>query len=793
MSESESKPAEHLDDASWQTLTSAVASFEAEWSASGSAAPEAFVPPPGDSLRPQILVELLKVDQEFRLSRGELRTTEDYLEDWPELLQEPAARRDLLFAECLTRAIQGDLPDHQDLRNRFPDLVDDLDLAAIAAEYRQECDRTMSRETETFRRAEHDTVQVDRSAPPVAPEGHSVQPELPDSQDATGSASLGRYRLLEEMGRGAAAVVYRALDTQLKREVAIKVPRPELLESADSRERLLREAQAAASLRHAAVVPIHEVGEDNGRVFVVFELIEGPTLADRVKDDPPSVDQAALWVMRIAEALDYAHRNNIVHRDVKPANILIDKDGRAVLTDFGLARQQEAGATLTRDGDLLGTPAYMSPEQARGEGHHADARSDIYSLGVVLYELLTGRRPFDGSVASVLSRVVHEQPEPPRSVQPDIPIDLETVCLKAMAKEPSQRYQTASQCADDLRRYLNGFPVHAKPTGVAHQFRSWLTERPGSAVVVFVSLIVAVAAIKMRSPPLETDDAVPPPAIAAPASADSADSEARTTIANAIGMTFTYIAPGEFLMGGTTSPEECGRLFNYDAKHFRDEYPRHRVQITKPFYLGTTEVTQRQWELVMRTRPWTGTGNVNQGDRYPATVVTWEQAVDFCERLTQQEGVSYRLPTEAEWEYASRAGSDAMFCFGDDLSALGAYAWWRGNATEAGEAFAHQVGLKKSNRWGLYDMHGNVYEWCSDWYSPDYYSESPTVDPAGPASGPGHVYRSGNWGGPERYSRSAYRYFFDARYFSSDKPANEVIGFRVVRSVDEAQEPGDSE
>ncbi len=217
---------------------------------------------------------------------------------------------------------------------------------------------------------------------------------------------------------------------------------------------------------------------------------------------------------------------------------------------------------------------------------------------------------------------------------------------------------------------------------------------------------------------------------------------------NSIGMRFVLVPAGEFKMGSPAG----------DADAYDDERPQHRVRITKPFYLGVHEVTQEQYEQVMGKRPWSGQSYVKSGADYPATYVSWEDAVAFCEKLSAKEGCTYRLPTEAEWEYACRAGSTTQFSFGDDRLALGNHAWYYENAGNTNQVYARGVGRRKPSGWGLYDVHGNVWEWCSDWYAEDYYNESPVDDPTGASSGEGRVLRGGSWGNDPWLSRSAYRF-----------------------------------
>ena len=233
-------------------------------------------------------------------------------------------------------------------------------------------------------------------------------------------------------------------------------------------------------------------------------------------------------------------------------------------------------------------------------------------------------------------------------------------------------------------------------------------------------------------------------------------------IENSIGMVLVPIPAGEFLMG---SPEtEPGR---------EDDEVQHQVTLTKPFLLGVHEVTQGQWQAVMGTTPWKGKSSVKEGDDYPATYVNWQDAVEFCRKLSEEEGLEYRLPTEAEWEYACRAGTTTAYSFGDDASEMGEYAWYKENATVVGQKYAHTVGQKKPNPWGLYDMHGNVWEWCEDWYG--VYHADAATDPTGPSTGSLRVSRGGSWSYVAGLCRSAIRPW--------DLPSDRSrYGFRVALS-----------
>jgi formylglycine-generating enzyme required for sulfatase activity/serine/threonine protein kinase len=694
---------------------------------------------------------------------------------------------------------------------------------------------------------------------------------------------IGRFEIRARLGAGAFGIVYRAYDPQLQREVALKVMHPETLNHPERVERFQREARSAAQLRHANIVPVYEIGQDGGQYFIASAYIAGQTLYDALDGQPMQFTRAARIVRDLAEAVAQAHRQGVVHRDLKPANVLLDEHDSPQLVDFGLSARQETRQEkenrLTRLGAVLGTPAYMAPEQASGQTGEVQPAADQYSLGVILYELLCGEPPFNGPPALVIYNVIHTEPATPRSLNAAVPPELERICRKAMARRPEDRYANCQALADALRRRLEGnaTPVRAvekEATTVLAPRKSNTTtasavkkeatavlapkkdatpvltrkkkrEAPRNAWLLWIilatagCLLAAVLAVlggggiwwmthkkptveqplaqekekrdALERQPVQTKEnkktepqpepkkpdpqpepmrtepqpepkkpdpqpepkkpEPPPPSLPLTVSVD---------LGGGVNMEFMLIPKGKFLMG---LPKNEPRM---------DKEEQHEVEITKPFYLAKYPVTQQQYQALMKNNPsWfqAGKGGANkvQGldtKQFPVETVSWNDAQAFCKKMRDNDQLrrKFQLPTEAEWEYACRAGTTTPFYFGSVLN--GKEANCNGNApygtTDKGpyKERTTKVGEYGENKWGLCDMHGNVWQWCEDYYGP--YEGLPREDPLRSIrySDERRVQRGGSWGFSGGVCRAAHR------GFNAPAVRNDHVGFRVSFRLD---------
>ncbi len=328
-----------------------------------------------------------------------------------------------------------------------------------------------------------DALEGIAAAAPDAP-ATTVPPATIAACDAASGLpfDFGGYELIEEVGRGGMGVVYKARQKSLDRMVAVKMILPSHLSGDEQIARFRQEAKAAARVRHPNVVQVHEVGECLGRQFLAMELIEGNSLAERIAADPPSPLEAARLMATVARAVAHLHQEGILHRDLKPLNILLDADGEPFVSDFSLAKLVLGDARLTASGVIAGTPSYMAPEQAAGHQGDIGPASDIYSLGAILYELLTGRPPFrEETQLDTLLEVLRGEPPAPRSINPHVPRGLELICQKCLARDPAARYRSADELAEDLERFLRSEPLSVRPPTPGQQVLRWTRRQPALA------------------------------------------------------------------------------------------------------------------------------------------------------------------------------------------------------------------------------------------------------------------------------------------------------------------------
>jgi formylglycine-generating enzyme required for sulfatase activity/predicted Ser/Thr protein kinase len=603
------------------------------------------------------------------------------------------------------------------------------------------------------------------------------------------------------------------------------------------------EARLLHDLSHPGVVKVSDVFEANGTAYFIMPYLEGVTLHDWLKRHPrPDKETLQKIFVPLLEGLRYIHSKKILHRDIKPDNIYILSDERPVLIDFGAARQ--AIGAKSKALTQVFTAHFAPYEQYSSTGEKSEAL-DLYSLAACMFLAITGELPVEaparvkldphprlagsavyagqygrGFLAAVdkalsvwpedrfadareFQKALLGDEDPALSASPQPP--------QSVAGTPAPETAPRTTAPGKMRILLIAASVLALAAGAGAFFRFSKTG-PENVAVPAATSVAPVAGYKTASPASEAavPDTAPAPASApasvpAPESASSASvpapapesapvpvpasapasvpvpasapasvpvpvpaAETPQRYTNSIGMEFVLVQAGSFIMGAD--------------KHFEpaadDEAPQHRTGISKPFYLGRYQVTQTQWTEVMGKNPSKYKGRDN-----PVEMISWNDAQEFVNRLNQKEGHKrYRLPTEAEWEYSARAGSKGRYCFGDEVGLLGEYAWYGDNAGKT----THPVGQKKPDSLGLYDMHGNVWEWVHDWYDKNYYRYSPSTDPAGPASGSLRAGRGGSWSSSPDDCRAAARNAF--------KPTarGDNFGVRIALSVDEeaAASPG---
>lgn len=417
------------------------------------------------------LIEQIWDEQIRSWKNGSIVPAESFLARHPHLLEQPDQAIDVIFNEYAI--LSGDPSTcvcSEDYYRRFPQLRERIE-----------------KQFELFN-AINDATLPEQDTDSAITMG-ITSPGVPDENEL--GSEKDRFEFRQELGRGASSIVFEAWDKKLQRSVAIKKPHLSVDQSPRVRARLIQEARAVARLHHPGIIPIREICDSTEGVFLVSPLVEGMNLRQVTMDGLPDRAEAVRWFQEIAVALDYAHENRIIHRDVKPSNVIINRDGRAMLTDFGLALNANTQLSITQTGELIGTPAFMPPEQINSN-ERGDRRADVYSLGALMYFVLSQNLPFDGSFSSVIHQVVNAVPMPLRHHDPLIPRDLEIITTICLNKDPADRYQTARELNDDLRRFQNGEVIAAKATGPVERLIKFTRRKP-RWVAALATLFVAIA------------------------------------------------------------------------------------------------------------------------------------------------------------------------------------------------------------------------------------------------------------------------------------------------------------
>ena len=507
------------------------------------------------------------------------------------------------------------------------------------------------------------------------------------------------FQILSKIGEGGMGEVYLAEDINLERKVALKVLSPILAQNEEIILRFRQEAKVQAGLSHKNLVTLHSFFQESGTYYMVLEFATGVSLKEVIKTKGKIPVNTILQIFtQLLEGIGYAHMQGVVHRDLKPSNIMIDESRNSVkVLDFGIAKIL-GDRGLTRTGVKMGTMYYMSPEQVMAS-KDIDQRTDIYSLGVILYEMLTGTLPYDIQTESdfkIMNEIVNSEFPDVRKTIESVPGTLAEIIRSMTIKNHDNRPATCFQ----IEQMLKG--VLAEP-------------------VIEVKKPIQ----KVTLPPVQRVNSFEPEMVT--------------------------------VEGGSFNREAAGF---FKTKIFR-------VTIDS-FKIGKFPVTQKEWKGVMGNNP----SNFKDDD-LPVEMVSWNDVQEYINKLKAKTGKKYRLPTEAEWEYAARGGNKSRNCAYSGSNKLDEVAWYDGNSGSK----THSVGTKKPNELGIYDMSGNVWEWCSDWYGEDCYKNSPERNPKGPSSGSSRLLRGGSW----NYHNNNCRVSTRDNYIPVN--SNSFVGFRVVEEL----------
>jgi serine/threonine-protein kinase len=539
-------------------------------------------------------------------------------------------------------------------------------------------------------------------------------PVTPKTDVAPRDKRFAQFELLERLGEGASGTVWKARDTALRRLVALKLPHLQTMTEAE-RARFRREGQACAQLHHPNIVAVYQVGDEQDRCYISSELVEGWSLRDWLaKQGRLSHVEAVTLVAQLADALQHAHEQGVIHRDLKPANVLVDHQGKPHLTDFGLARWTDQSVALTMEGHVVGTPAYMSPEQARGDAVSVDRRTDVYGLGAILYELLTGKPPFAGDMASVIQRVMNVDPPAPAKVDAKVPRDLETICLTAMQKSPAERYPSMQALGDDLRRYLAGEPIAARRTSLVGRSVRFAKRHKTLTGLVAACLVAAgalwgIAILAERNYRLQGYKTVaittdPPGARMAfiPLSPDTFEPELyRKILAPGVSPVEIDLLPGDYLVVAVTADGRFHEVYRRVLQAVSGRHPgRHlnswlledgklglstvllpaavdhagmtRIAGDESFPFDMTGAGAKlTYSLEIRpffvdNTEFTVADDQENRDRRANSAAGSAQVEPFAKAVSEAENRGKRLPTEAEYLYLATNGGTTKYPWGDD-------------------------------------------------------------------------------------------------------------------------------
>ncbi|NLW18679.1 MAG: SUMF1/EgtB/PvdO family nonheme iron enzyme [Candidatus Cloacimonetes bacterium] len=559
--------------------------------------------------------------------------------------------------------------------------------------------------------------------------------------ELTAGMKLGIFTIIRQIGAGGMSEVYLVRDN-LDRLFALKTMSSKRSYDPSFRQRFEQEARIMASLSHPNIVQLHSYFEEEGRFCLVMEYVEGGSLRELSRKIGPIPEKRALNILKqIAEALSYAHSKGIIHRDVKPSNILLDANDNVKVMDFGIARMTESPG-LTKTGSQMGTLVYMSPEQIR-DSKHVDEKSDIYSLGVTLYEMLTGMPPFDEKNSSdfdIRVNIVQNELPDPRDIYPHIGEESLHLFIGLTKKDKEERLSLSELLTDMLpeKQKLTESPEKTIENEGYNEEENLPLKKKGILtkailLIAFLAILIFVSWNLGNKEEQNKEEEI------VEASEEEQVLE-KYEQEPKIALEMVFVEGGNFQMGSNSLP--------------LSEKPIHKVTISS-FWIGKYELTQKEWKEVMNNNP-----SNRKNDNLPVINVTWYDAVEFCNKLSINEGFTpcysgsgssitcdwnangYRLPTEAEWEYAARGGLKSRGYEFSGSNNIDAVAWYAENSGDQ----THEVGSKKPNELGIYDMSGNGWEWCWDWHEGFYYEISPTHHPKGPNTGTFRSLRGGGHG-----------------------------------------------